>query len=82
VAGALIFIMQSVTENAISSQFDRHTKEITLGLEKRSNFEEKLLLDRYAVIGTLQVETNLRRVRDRAEVNDGAVREIRHQATS
>src|SRR5882762_7793199 len=72
-AGVLVFVMKNVTEKAISSQFDRYTKQITLKLEKRSNFEEKVLLDRYEVIRQLgtrlgRVETNLRRIRRGTEV--------------
>jgi hypothetical protein len=60
--------LQHLTEKAISSQFDRYSKEITLRLEKRSNFEEKVLLDRYLTLRDLQhrigrVMTDLNRAR-------------------
>lgn len=53
-AAGLVFVLKTVTENAIASEFDRYKREIELRLERRSNFEEKILLDRYTVIRELQ----------------------------
>jgi hypothetical protein len=74
VGAAFIFILQHVTEKAISSQFDRYSKEISLRLEKRSNFEEKILLDRYLTLRELQhrlgrVMTDLNRARLGSQVH-------------
>ena len=53
------FVIKYVVEKTISSQFDRYLKEINLKLEKRSNFEEKILLDRYTVLRDLQTRIGL-----------------------
>lgn len=65
---AFIYLLKAVTEKTIANAFDRYKKELELKLEKRSNFEEKILLDRYLVIRELQtkigtVMTNLNRIR-------------------
>jgi len=70
---AFIFILKFVTEKTIANAFDRYKKTLELKLEKRSNFEEKILLDRYLVIRELQtkigtVMTNLNRIRHGATV--------------
>lgn len=67
-SAALIYLLQNVVEKTIAFQFDRYAKEISLKLEKRSNFEERILLDRYMVLRDLQtrlgrVMTDLNRVR-------------------
>ncbi len=63
-----IYLLKMVTEKAISNEFDRHKKVTELELERRSSFEEKILLDRYSIIRELQtkignVMTNLNRIR-------------------
>lgn len=77
-AAGLVFVLKTVTENAIASEFDRYKREIELRLERRSNFEEKILLDRYTVIRELQtrigrVMTDLNRQRQGIVV-DGLMR--------
>ncbi|MFZ3167621.1 MAG: hypothetical protein WA130_08400 [Candidatus Methanoperedens sp.] len=52
---AFIFIIKIVTEKAISSQFDKHDKEMGLRLERRSRFEEAILLYRYRLICKTEV---------------------------
>lgn len=59
-SAALIYLLQNVVEKTMALQFDRYAKEINLKLEKRSNFEERILLDRYLVLRDLQ--THLGRV--------------------
>lgn len=63
-----IYLVKMVTEKAISNEFDRHKKVIELELERRSSFEEKILLDRYSIICELQtkignVMTNIKRIK-------------------
>ncbi|HKR04030.1 MAG TPA: hypothetical protein VJY62_05275 [Bacteroidia bacterium] len=63
-----IYIIKMVTEKTISNEFDKYKKDAELKMEKRSNFEEKILLDRYLIIRELQskignVLTNLNRIR-------------------
>ena len=70
---ALVYVLKIVTEKAISTEFDRYKKEIELKLERRSNFEEKILLDRYTSVVDLQtrigrVMTDLNRLRHGTEV--------------
>jgi hypothetical protein len=70
---ALIFVLKYVTENAISAQFDQYKKEVNLRLERRSNFEERILLDRYTLVHDIQskiarVMTDLNRTRSGTKV--------------
>ncbi|SRR6266446_895363 len=69
----LIFVLKTVTENAISSKFEEYKKEVGLRLERRSNFEERILLDRYTLVRDIQtkigrVMTDLNRVRSGTKV--------------
>ena len=70
---ALVYVLKSTTEKVISTEFDRYKKEIELKLERRSKFEEKILLDRYSSVVDLQtrigrVMTDLNRQRHGTEV--------------
>jgi hypothetical protein len=61
-----LFAFKNITENAISAQFDQYKKEVELRLQRRSNFEERILLDRYTILRDIQsriqrVMTDLRR---------------------
>jgi hypothetical protein len=47
---AFILVSKQVTENAISAQFEQYKKEVELRLQRRSNFEERVLLDRYVLL--------------------------------
>jgi hypothetical protein len=47
---ALVYVLQAATEKAIATQFDRYAKEVTLRLERRSRFKEKILLDQYLAV--------------------------------
>ena len=53
---AVIYVLKNVMENAISAEFDRQSKGIELLLERRARFEEKILLDQYALATELQVK--------------------------
>jgi hypothetical protein len=62
----LIFLVKHITEKAISTQFDKFKKEVDLRLQRRSNFEERVLLERYTLVRDIQarigkVMTNLNR---------------------
>ena len=66
--GVFIFVSKQVTENAISAQFEHYKKEVELRLQIRSNFEERVLLDRYILlreihskIGRVVTDLNRRR---------------------
>ena len=68
IGSAFTFVFQKIVEKAVEAQFDRRTKRIELLLEKRSNFEEKVLLDQYKTVADLQtklsrVGADLRRAR-------------------
>jgi hypothetical protein len=56
----LVFVLKQMTERAISNGFDQFKKEIELKLTRRSNFEEKVLLDRYTM--TRDLESRIQRV--------------------
>jgi hypothetical protein len=69
-----IYFVKMVTEKVISNEFDRYKKVIELELQRRSSFEEKILLDRYFIIRELQtkignVMTNLNRIRHGGKVD-------------
>jgi hypothetical protein len=74
VLGAVfIYFIKMVTEKAISNEFERRKKVLELELERRSSFEEKILLDRYALIRELQtkignVTTNINRIRNGGKI--------------
>jgi len=68
-----LFAFKNITENAISAQFDQYKKEVELRLQRRSNFEERILLDRYTILRDIQsriqrVMTDLNRRRSGTEV--------------
>jgi hypothetical protein len=58
--GIFIFVSKLVTESAISAQFEQYKKEVELRLQRRSNFEERVLLDRYILLG--EIHTKIGRV--------------------
>ena len=68
-----LFAFKNITESAISAQFDQYKKEVELRLQRRSNFEERILLDRYTILRDIQsrmqrVMTDLNRRRSGTEV--------------
>ena len=74
-----LFAFKNITENTISAQFDRYKKEVELRLQRRSNFEERILLDRYTMLRDIQsrmqrVLTDLNRRRSGTEV-EGLMRD-------
>ena len=78
VAGVFIFVSKQVIENTISAQFQQYKKEIELRLQRRSNFEERVLLDRYSLLRDIhhkiaRVMTDLNRVRSGTTV-EGLIR--------
>ena len=71
--GAFAFVSKLVTESAISAQFERYKKDVELRLQRRSNFEERVLLDRYVLLRDIhskigRVVSDLRRRRSGATV--------------
>lgn len=71
--GGFIFVSKQVTENAISAQFAQYKKEVELRLQRRSNFEERVLLDRYTLLREIhtkigKVLTDLNRVKSGSTV--------------
>ncbi|MBA3965034.1 MAG: hypothetical protein H0X47_04555 [Nitrospirales bacterium] len=68
-----VFVLSKTVEQAISAEFDQRTKQVNVRLEKRSNFEEQVLLDRYKVVRDVErriqkVATDLNRVRHGSKV--------------
>ena len=53
---ALIFVFRFIVEKAVEAEFDKRNKRLELLLERRSNFEEKVLLDQYEAVTTLQLK--------------------------
>jgi hypothetical protein len=65
---AVVYVLEHATEQAIKTQFDRYSKEMELRLKRRSDFEQKILLDRYELVTGLavrlgRVTTDLNRAR-------------------
>ncbi|MCB1928864.1 MAG: hypothetical protein KDH17_12630 [Rhodocyclaceae bacterium] len=75
----LIFLFKNIIEKAISAQFDQYKKEVDLRLQRRSNFEERVLLDRYILVRDIQarigrVMTDLNRTKSGTKV-EGLMRD-------
>jgi hypothetical protein len=51
----LIYVIQQVVERVIDGKFAEHDKRMELLLVRRSKFEEKVLLDQYELVTTLQL---------------------------
>lgn len=65
---ALVFVLRMIVEKAVEAQFDARNKRLELLLQRRSAFEEKILLDQYATVVDLQlrikkIETDINRLR-------------------
>jgi hypothetical protein len=78
VVGAL-FVLRNATERAIGAEFDRRAAELNLGLERRSRFEEMILIERYETITDLmarltRIASDLNRRRHGTEV-EGLMRD-------
>jgi hypothetical protein len=70
---ALLYMVKAAVDQSVSAGFNRYRKEVELRLQRRSNFEERVLLDRYMAIRDLQlrlekVMTDLNRQRHGQEV--------------
>ena len=70
---ALIFIFQHVVKKAVEAEFDKRNKRLELLLQRRSNFEEKVLLGQYEAVTELQLKlgniaADLNRLRSGMEV--------------
>lgn len=62
----LVYVLKEVTAKSVSSALDRYAKEVELRLERRSEFEQRVLIDRYILVKELStrlesVLTNIRR---------------------
>jgi hypothetical protein len=53
IGAGLLFLVKLVIERTVETQFRKLSKEIELRLERRSRFEERILLDRYLAAGEL-----------------------------
>ncbi len=53
---ALVFVLRHVVEKAVDNQFEKRQKRLELLLERRSKFEEKVLLDQYEAVAKLQLK--------------------------
>ncbi len=70
---ALIYVGRLVVDRAVATQFDRYKQEIELRLKRRSDFEQRVLLDRYELVTELalrleRISTDVNRVRQGIEV--------------
>jgi len=76
---AMIFVLRTTVEKAVSARMDVYTQEVTLRLGRRSNFEERVLTDRYNAFVDLttrlqRVMTNINRLQHGNEVEEGFMR--------
>ena len=74
VGAALIYVLQRIVERAVQAEFDNSSKRMQLLLERRLRFEEKMLLDQYELVTTLQLKlasiaADLNRMRSGSEVD-------------
>ncbi len=72
-SSAVVYVLKLVIDKTVSTHFDRYTKEIELRMNRRSEFEQKVLLDRYELVSEIanrieRVTTDLNRARHGAEV--------------
>jgi hypothetical protein len=69
----LVFVFRYIVEKAVEAEFDKRNKRIELLLTRRSDFEEKVLLDQYETVTKLQlalgkIGADLNRVRSGIEI--------------
>lgn len=72
-AAATIFVLRTVVEKAVTSRLDLYAEEATLRLGRRSDFEARVLTDRYEIFVDLltrlsQIATNINRIRHGSEI--------------
>ena len=53
---ALVFVLRLVVEKTVEAVFEKRNKRLELLLERRSGFEEKVLLDQYKAVTELQLK--------------------------
>jgi hypothetical protein len=73
--GILLYFAKLVTENAIKHEMDRYAKTLELTLQRRSNFEERILTERYAVLREIsnrlmKVATDINRLHNGHQVDN------------
>ena len=67
-SSAIVYVIKLVIDKTVATHFDRYTKEIELRMNRRSEFEQKVLLDRYELVSEIanrieRVTTDLNRAR-------------------
>ena len=75
VGAALVFLLKLVTERTIEAEFSRLAKQLDLKLERRSEFEQQVLLERYRLVCDFasrlsRITTDLNRVKSGQDVKD------------
>ena len=68
IGAAMIYVLKLVTERTLEAKFSQMRKYIELSLERRSGFEQQVLLERYQIIGDMlarlsRITTDLNRRR-------------------
>ncbi|HEV2815976.1 MAG TPA: hypothetical protein VGW40_01945 [Allosphingosinicella sp.] len=80
IAGAaLLYFAKMMTEKAIAQQFDRYARVMDLQLQRRSNFEERILIERYTLFREINhkiatIFTNLNRMHGGTKI-EGLIRD-------
>lgn len=79
VAAAAVYVRKLLTETVVVSEFDRYAMQMELRLKKRSDFEQRILLDQYELVPDLverlgRVATDLNRHRHGTSV-EGLIRD-------
>lgn len=75
-ASALIYVIRMVVEKAVSARFEKYSTELALSLGRRSNFEERVLVDRYSAFTDLttrleSIATQINRLRHGGTADEG-----------
>ena len=75
-ASALIYVIRIVVEKAVNARFDKYSTELALSLGRRSNFEERVLVDRYSAFTDLTtrletIATEINRLRHGGTAEQG-----------
>lgn len=80
VGSAVLFILKLSVEKSIAASFETYAKKLELRLERRSAFEEKVLIDRFTLVTSLsarleKVTTNLNRLRSGQPIPEGFMKQ-------
>lgn len=56
VGAGFLYLLKAITEKSIAQQFGRYAKSIDLQLQRRSNFEEHVLMERFKLVREIKAQ--------------------------